>query len=215
MDKIGLKGVVPAYFDQTKMYETSDIWDSALTINRGESYLIKASSGGGKSSLCSFIYGIRRDYNGSLLFDGSDCSLFSLAKWVKCRRDSIAILFQDLKLFPELTVIENIELKNRLTNHKRRCEIVDMLDSLGVGTKIDTMTGQLSLGEQQRVAFVRSLCQPFDFILLDEPVSHLDSKNGAIIANLLKEECKKQNAGVVVTSVGNDLELNYDNILHL
>ena len=65
----------------------------------------------------------------------------------------------------------------------------------------------LSFGQQQRVAFIRSLCQPFDFIFLDEPISHLDDENSAIMSQLLMEETEKQGAGVIVTSIGKHLEL--------
>jgi putative ABC transport system ATP-binding protein len=73
----------------------------------------------------------------------------------------------------------------------------------------------LSFGQQQRVAFIRSLCQPFDFIFLDEPISHLDDENSAIMSQLLMEETEKQGAGVIVTSIGKHLELPYDETLRL
>ena len=74
---------------------------------------------------------------------------------------------------------------------------------------------RLSLGQQQRVAFVRCLCQPFDFLLLDEPVSHLDAANGETLASLVVEEARRQGAGVLVTSVGNRLPLPYHKIYRL
>lgn len=70
-------------------------------------------------------------------------------------------------------------------------------------------------GQQQRVAFVRALCQPFDFIFLDEPVSHLDDGNGKIMADILHEEAEKQGAGIIVTSIGKHIPLNYDRVLSL
>jgi ABC-type lipoprotein export system ATPase subunit len=73
----------------------------------------------------------------------------------------------------------------------------------------------LSFGQQQRVALIRALCPPFDFIFLDEPVSHLDDENGRIIASILAEEAEKQGAGIVVTSIGKHLELDYNRRLKL
>ena len=73
----------------------------------------------------------------------------------------------------------------------------------------------MSFGQQQRVALIRALCQPFDFIFLDEPVSHLDDENGRIIASILAEEAEKQGAGIVVTSIGKHLELDYNRRLKL
>ena len=81
--------------------------------------------------------------------------------------------------------------------------------------KRDTPAGKLSFGQQQRVAFIRCLCQPFDFILLDEPVSHLDAANGEVLSALLLEGAQAQGAGVIVTSVGSRLRLPYHKIFTL
>ena len=86
---------------------------------------------------------------------------------------------------------------------------------MGINDKWDTKVSKMSFGQQQRIAFIRALCQPFDFILLDEPISHLDDANGHIMARILLQECKVQNAGIIVTSIGKHLEINYDKILSL
>ena len=75
--------------------------------------------------------------------------------------------------------------------------------------------GRLSFGQQQRVSFIRCLCQPFDFILLDEPVSHLDDDNNDILSGLLQEEAGRQGAGIIVTSIGKHISLDYDFCYHL
>lgn len=82
-----------------------------------------------------------------------------------------------------------------------------MLAELEIENKADTPAGLLSIGQQQRVALVRTLCQPFDFVLLDEPVSHLDARNNAIAAEMVQREADKQGAAIVATSVGNHLSL--------
>ena len=84
-----------------------------------------------------------------------------------------------------------------------------------IDDKYNSKVGKLSFGQQQRVAFIRSLCQPFDFIFLDEPISHLDETNGQIMGDLLMQEVKKQGAGVIVTSIGKHIELNYNKIFKL
>ena len=131
------------------------------------------------------------------------------------RRRSLSLLFQDLRLFGELTVAENLGLKNELTSFKTPGQIGHLLEAAGIADKKDTPAGKLSFGQQQRVAFVRCLCQPFDFILLDEPVSHLDAANGEILAGVLLEEAQVRGAGIVVTSVGSRLGLPYHKILTL
>lgn len=124
------------------------------------------------------------------------------------RSRHIALLPQEMALFPELTVAQNIALKNDRTQHKEEAEILSLLDRLGIAEKYDEPVGKLSIGQQQRVAIVRAICQPFDFIFLDEPVSHLDLNNNRMVAEIITEEAESQGAGVVTTSVGNPLLLS-------
>jgi ABC-type lipoprotein export system ATPase subunit len=111
-----------------------------------------------------------------------------LAEWCDVRSRHIAYLPQELRLFPELTALENIQLKNRLSGFKSDKEIVDLFEKLGIPDKVNSLVAKLSIGQQQRVAIIRTLCQPCDFILLDEPVSHLDNTNNQIVAQLVTEE---------------------------
>ena len=185
----------------------SDVWDEELTLYRGNNYLIEAASGGGKSSMCAYVYGARVDYEGELSFNGKDTRGFSIAEWQEIRRRHIAYLPQELDLFPEMTAWENIQLKNTLTNHFGDKDIERMLDELGIASRRDYPAGRMSIGQQQRVAIIRSLCQPFDVILLDEPVSHLDEGNNRIVAGMIAHEAERQGAAVISTSVGNPLLL--------
>lgn len=185
----------------------SDVWNEELTLYRGNNYLIEAASGGGKSSMCAYVYGARVDYEGELSFNGKDTRGFSIAEWQEIRRRHIAYLPQELDLFPELTAWENIQLKNTLTNHFGDKDIERLLEELGIASRRDYPAGRMSIGQQQRVAIIRSLCQPFDFILLDEPVSHLDEGNNRIVADMIAREAERQGAAVISTSVGNPLLL--------
>lgn len=214
METITLQRVLPHAFTGAVLPE-SDIWLREVCFRRGEVCLLEAASGTGKSSFCAYLYGMRSDYAGKILFDDTDCRTLSVAAWGALRRRSLSLLFQELRLFGELTVAENVALKNDLTHFKSPEQIAGLLEAAGIADKKDTPVGKLSLGQQQRVAFVRCLCQPFDFILLDEPVSHLDAANGKALAGLLLEEVRAQGAGVIVTSVGSRLELPYDKIYGL
>lgn len=214
MNYIHLQQTLPQVFASRDAI-VSDVWHRDITFNKGKRYLIEAASGTGKSSLCSYVYGYRHDYQGIINFDERNIRSISVNEWVEIRKHSISILFQELRIFPELTALENVQLKNRLTNFKKKKEILALFDTLGIADKVDTKAGKLSFGQQQRVAFIRSLCQPFDFIFLDEPISHLDDENGAIMSRMLTEEAEHQEAGIIVTSIGKHLELEYDEILQL
>lgn len=187
----------------------SQVWLRELDFTAPNSYLIEAESGTGKSSLCSYIYGNRHDYSGEILFDGENIRTFSISQWCELRTRAIALLPQEMRLFPELTVKENILIKNRLTDFKTESEILEMLRRLEISEKTNQLVSRLSVGQQQRVAIVRALCQPFDFLILDEPVSHLDERNNKIVSSLIADEVKSQSASIIATSVGNKISLPF------
>ena len=214
MNHIHLQQTLPKAFARRDAI-TSQIWHQDIIFSKGKRYLIEAASGTGKSSLCSYIYGYRRDYQRIINFDERNIRSFSVNEWGDVRKHSLSILFQELRIFQELTALENILLKNRLTNYKKNKEIITLFEAIGIPDKINERAGKLSFGQQQRVAFIRSLCQPFDFIFLDEPISHLDNENSVIMSALLMEEAGKQGAGVIVTSIGKHPELEYDETFRL
>lgn len=211
---ITIEHALPRVFVSEKI-PPSDVWQSRLTLERGHRYLIEAASGGGKSSLCAYIFGARADYEGRILFNDEDIASFDIARWQEIRRRHIAYLPQELSLFPELTAWENIQLKNRLTFHASDSRIEEWMERIGIAFRRDYPCGRMSIGQQQRVAIIRSLCQPFDFILLDEPVSHLDEENNRIAAEMISEEAARQGAAIVSTSVGNPLLLSEPTKLNL
>jgi len=194
---------------------TSDVWHQDLFFRKGEMYLIEAASGTGKSSLCSYIYGYRNDYQGIINFDETNIKAYSVKQWVDLRKHSLSMLFQDLRIFTELSALENVQLKNNLTGCKKKKEILSFFEQLGIADKINVKAGKLSFGQQQRVAFIRALCQPFDFLFLDEPISHLDDDNSRIMGELIIAEAKAQGAGVIATSIGKHIELPYNHTLQL
>ena len=111
--------------------------------------------------------------------------------------------------------MENVEIKNKLTGFKPRAQIDEWFDMLGIGDKRDAKVGRMSFGQQQRVALIRALSQPFDFLLLDEPISHLDDGNAGIMADVMMEEVKRLGASVIVTSIGKHMMLDYDKTFRL
>lgn len=207
IEKITLSDMLPKVFVGEDI-PRSEIWLTERTFNKGKYYLIEAPSGGGKSSLMAYIYGSRIDYEGRLKFNDIDARTLKIGEWQQLRRTNIAYLPQELDLFPELTCLENIRLKNNLTNHIPESRIMEWLDRLGILFRKDYPAGRMSIGQQQRLAIIRTLCMPFDFIMLDEPVSHLDSANNMIAAEIIAEEAARQGAGVISTSVGNPLLLH-------
>ena len=214
MDKIQFNYVIPKVFSQLPSLE-SEVWNTDITFEKGHLYLIEADSGKGKSTFCSYIVGYRHDYSGQVLFDGQDTKNYKVNQWVDMRKYHISHLFQELRLFPELTAFENVQIKNNLTHFKSENQIKAWFEALGIEEKLDVKVGLLSFGQQQRVAMIRALVQPFDFILVDEPISHLDDKNSEIMGKIMLDEAQAQGAGVIVTSIGKHMNLNYERIFKL
>lgn len=208
MNSIVLQNTLPEIFKNERELK-SDVWLQNITFEKGKYYLIEANSGTGKSSLCSYLYGYRNDYSGEILFDQNDIRSFNSHNWDQIRIGQLSLLFQELRLFPELTAFENVKLKNNLTGFKTDSQIEDMFEILGVSDKLDARVAEMSWGQQQRVAIIRCFCQNFDFLILDEPISHLDDENAYIMASLVDREASAQGAGIIVTSIGKHLPLNY------
>ncbi len=214
MNIISLNNTIPEVFSNRTDLE-SDIWRKNVQFEKGNTYLVEAGSGTGKSSLLSYIYGFRRDYQGDILFDDANIHSFSIKKWTELRKKTISLLWQELRLFPELSAWENVIIKNNITKFQNKKTIENWFEQLGVEDKKETLVDKMSFGQQQRVALIRALCQPFDFIFVDEPISHLDSVNANIMAEIVLAEAKRQGAAVVVTSIGKRLEIEYNQIFNL
>lgn len=214
MNVISFDNVIPNVFSKQEEL-TSQIWNTQSLFEKGETYLVEAESGKGKSTFCSYILGYRHDYEGKIYFDNNIATSNKVSDWIEIRKKHIAFLFQELRLFPELTALENVEIKNSLTHFKEKKEIISWFERLGIGDKLNSKVGLMSFGQQQRVAMIRALSQPFDFILADEPISHLDDRNSMIMAEIMTTEARKQGAGIIVTSIGKHMDLNYDKIYKL
>ena len=189
MNSIHLQQTLPQVFADRNSV-TSDVWHQNLTFQKGEMYLIEAASGTGKSSLCSYIYGNRNDYQGIINFDDTNIKAYSVNQWVHLRKHSLSMLFQDLRIFTELTALENVQLKNNLTGYKKKKEILSLFEKLGITDKLYV-------------------------IFLDDTISHLDDENSRIMGELIIAEAEMQSAGVIVTSIGKHIELPYNRVLQL
>lgn len=208
------QNVMPSPLNSIK-HSLDSIWGNKFSLSKGQKVLLNASSGKGKSTFSSILFGIRSDFEGELFFDDKSTKDFSRSEWTGYRRTKLSIVFQDLQLFPDLTVSENLLLKNDLTQSFLSNEVKAMVEKLGIGQKWNEKCGVLSMGQQQRVAIIRSLLQPFEWLILDEPFSHLDENNIKICLELINERCDQLGAGFILTSLGSNHNFIYDNELKL
>lgn len=194
--QLQLQQLLPVYFEASRS-NSSEVWGKDLSFGKGEYIKIVAPSGSGKSSLMHFLYGMRQEYNGNIFYGAENTRHFTAENFAHYRKDHISIVFQDLRLFAEQTVYENIELKRQLNPFHPPEKIKDMAARLGIANKLQTKARICSYGEQQRVAIIRALMQPFNFLLLDEPFSHLDENNSQKAMDLMMEESKARNATII------------------
>lgn len=185
----------------------SEIWlKPSIRFSSKTKYLIYSASGKGKTSLLSIIYGNREDYNGEVYIGEENIRDFNLSKWINLRRNKISMVFQGLKLFDKLTVEENILLKNKITDFATEQEILLWMEALDIRSLYKKRVGEISFGQQQRVAIVRALCQPFELLLLDEPFSHIDSENRKRALSLIHKAADIQGAMIIISSLKNTLD---------
>ena len=207
---INLNNIKPTYMSESEVSGSDVYLKKNINLESGKNYLFKANSGSGKSSILNFIYQSNENFEGSIQYKN-----IRYKNKIDIRKNFISYVFQDFKLFGNLSVWDNIKIKNNLTVHKTDKEINDLLNKIGLSEKKDSLVNKLSIGQRQRTAIVRSLCQPFKFLLLDEPFSNLDEDNITIITKILNNELKNKAAGLIVTTLNNKYLFSYNKIFKL
>lgn len=213
---IRLQQVVPIPLRDKPSIRQSEIWNSDVIFTKGDRVKIKAPSGTGKTTLVHIIYKMRQDYSGELYYDQSTLRNLKADPLSNYRQQTISIIFQDMRLFANLTARENIELKRVMYKPMYGEQVIDtMAERLGITHILQQAAATCSYGEQQRIAIIRSLVQPFEWLIMDEPFSHLDEANTAKAAGLIDEECKKRSAGFILTGLDEDSHFEYSRKLTL
>jgi putative ABC transport system ATP-binding protein len=204
---IELNHVVPNPLPK-EVIQSSDVWDTKLCFKPNSASLVSAQSGMGKSTLLHLLYGVRKDFSGILSIDGKDSSSLSRKDWIKIRKTFISLLFQDLRLFSHLTALENINLIP--VANPQAPAVEEMADQLGITDLLHQSVATLSHGQRQRVALVRALRKPFQFLLLDEPFSHLDEVNQNKACSLITRLVQINDASLILSTLGSVPEIPFD-----
>ncbi len=212
--KIELNNIVPKFLEKEKI-SGSEIWNHEHVFSKGESVQVVAPSGSGKTSLIHFLYGMRKDYSGNILSGDKKIKGMSAVTLADLRAQHFSIIFQDLRLFYHFSVSDNIEIKRALAPYHEVSKAKEMAERLGIGGKLSQKAGTCSYGEQQRIAIIRALQQPFDFILMDEPFSHLDEVNAGKAMELIEEEAAARGAGIILADLQPISHFNSNKTLHL
>lgn len=198
---IALQHIVPLPLKERMQSRFSDVWLRSVELESNNYYSVTAASGSGKTTFVHHLYGIRKDYEGDIFFNGKNLNSFDADETALLRRNDLSIVFQDLRLFGEINAWENIEIKRTLHNTIRTETVEEWMQELGISDKKTAITSTLSYGEQQRLAIIRALVQPFQFLLMDEPFSHLDQQNKHKAAELILKVAQKNNAGLLMVEL--------------
>ena len=205
-----LDHIIPIPLKDRFLQRRSDIWNNTIKLEQGDFIKIKAPSGTGKTTLVHILYQLRHDYEGTVRMD--DVSVVDIKNDIlaELRQQRMSIIFQDLRLFPNLTARENIELKRVMQKPFYEADMISsMAETLGISHIMGQRAGLCSYGEQQRIAIIRALMQPFSWLIMDEPFSHLDTVNTQKASSLIETECRKRNAGLIITDLDEDANFIY------
>ena len=197
-----------------KIYKTDEIEVMALqgldlTVERGELMGIVGSSGSGKSTLLNMLGGLDKPSAGTIFVDGKDLLKFGDKELISYMRDTVGFVWQNnaRNLIPYLTAVQNVELPMLLKGVKeRRQRAEQLLDMVGLSARKNSLLGQMSGGEQQRVAIAIALANNPRMLLADEPTGAVDTKTAALVLEVFKRLNKE--LGVTIIIVTHDVNLS-------
>ncbi len=187
--------------DVRKTYRMGEVDIHALSgvnfcIDRGEFVIIAGASGAGKSTILNILGGMDSVTSGRVCVDGNEISLYNSKQLTAYRRYDIGFVFQFYNLVQNLTVRENVEMATQIC--REPLDIDEVIESVGLGDRMENFPAQLSGGEQQRVAIARALAKNPKILLCDEPTGALDYNTGKSILKLLYDTCRERNVTVIV-----------------
>jgi ABC-type lipoprotein export system ATPase subunit len=199
--QLQIEHLIPIPLQENVLARASGLWNKTVSLSTPDYISVQAPSGTGKTTLIHCLYGVRTDYTGNILWQGKNLRQFSSEELALLRAKELSIIFQDLRLFPELSAWENLMIKKNLSAGIEEKEIEEWMIRLGIGAKKNATAKTLSYGEQQRLTIIRALIQPFSFLLMDEPFSHLDRNNTQLARELIFEIVQRNKAGLVLADL--------------
>ena len=207
--------------DLRKVYGSGDTEVRALdgvdlTVEKGEFVAVVGTSGSGKSTLLHMLGGLDRPTSGTVTVDGKELSGLKDEELTIFRRRKIGFVFQNYNLVPVLNVYENIVLPIQLDGNQPDKGYVDqIIETLGLGNKLQNLPNNLSGGQQQRVAIARALAAKPAIILADEPTGNLDSATSLDVMGLLKVTAQKFSQTIVMITHNEELAQMADRIIRI
>lgn len=199
-------------------YELTVLKGISLDIARGEMLAIVGASGAGKSTLLHVIGTLDRPTSGTVLFEGQDLFRLSDQEQAEFRNRRIGFVFQFHHLLPEFTALENTYLPALIQKRPTaqvQADATALLKDVGLGDRLHHKPGELSGGEQQRVAVARALMQRPDLVMADEPTGNLDTHTGEALFALMRELNRSRGTTFVIVTHNEKLSAQANRIIHM
>lgn len=211
MAKIILENITKIYGnEETKVVALDNV---SFEISSGELVVILGASGAGKSTLLNILGGMDQATSGKYLVDDEDVTKFNDKELTLFRRKKIGFVFQFYNLMPNLTALENVMLSEEtVRNHLNSKEVLELV---GLGSRINNFPSKLSGGEQQRVSIARAIVKKPSLLLCDEPTGALDSKTGQSILKLLKGISNHDGQTVIIVTHNANIQYIANRIIKL
>lgn len=182
-------------------------------IEENEFAVVVGPSGAGKTTVLNILGGMDSPDEGQVIIDGTDIANFNEKQLTKYRREDIGFIFQNYNLIPNLTALENVEMAAELSNES--LDSRGVLESVGLGHRLDNFPAQLSGGEQQRVSIARGLVKKPKLLLCDEPTGALDYTTGKQVLQILYDAKKDYGATVILITHNQAITPIADRVIHI
>ena len=203
----------------SRVYGTGDSEVRALSeidlrVAEGEFVVVLGPSGSGKTTLLNVIGALDSPTSGRIVVGGVDITRANRSELARLRRRTVSFIFQTFNLFPGLTALENVEFGINVSG-RNESEASEVLDRVGLGTRLRHFQHQLSGGEQQRVAIARALATGNPVLLADEPTGELDFRTGVQILELLHQQTHELGTAVLVVTHNREISRMADRVVEL
>lgn len=210
-----------AYIEVENEYKRYQMGETTITANdgisfeveKGEVAVILGPSGAGKSTVLNILGGMDSCDEGEIIIDGTDIAQFSEKQLTTYRRNDVGFVFQFYNLVPNLTAKENVELASQIVADA--LDSTTVLQSVGLGERLDNFPAQLSGGEQQRVTIARAIAKKPKLLLCDEPTGALDYETGKQILTILQNTARETGTTVLIITHNSAIAEMADRVIRI
>lgn len=185
----------------------------SFEVEKGEVAVILGPSGAGKSTVLNILGGMDSCDEGEIIIDGTDIAQFSEKQLTTYRRNDVGFVFQFYNLVPNLTAKENVELASQIVADA--LDSTNVLQSVGLGERLDNFPAQLSGGEQQRVTIARAIAKKPKLLLCDEPTGALDYETGKQILTILQNTARETGTTVLIITHNSAIAEMADRVIRI